>query len=160
MIDVCKHHNLISKEHNGDYIPVSVIKEKFDVGLNSINIAPEFGLIETQTYLDNISDEKTLREFWQICYDSGKWIKWVDNEFDPHKNKIELIKICGHYVLSSERFFVIKKNFTYIDEEIKLKGFIPGSNKYKLEGDLAINGHKSNLDKGKRKLMTDDIANF
>ena len=121
MIDVCKHHNLISKEHNGDYIPVSVIKEKFDVGLNSINIAPEFGLIETQTYLDNISDEKTLIEFWQICYDSGKWIKWVNKEFDPHKNKIELIKICGHYVLSSERFFVIKKNFPYIDEEIKSK---------------------------------------
>jgi fructose/tagatose bisphosphate aldolase len=60
MIAVAKKHDLLSKEHNGDYIPVSVIKEKFDLGLDAINIAPEFGLIETQTYLDNIKEDIIL----------------------------------------------------------------------------------------------------
>ena len=45
MVNVAKKYNLLSKEHNGDYIPVSVIKEKFELGLDAINIAPEFGLI-------------------------------------------------------------------------------------------------------------------
>jgi len=120
MIDVCKHHNLISKEHNGDYIPVSIIKEKFDLDLDSINIAPEFGLIETQTYLDNIKDDVIFNEYWRICYESKKWEKWVNQDFDPHVNKEELIKICGHYVLSNPEFLNnIKSHFPNIDNKIK-----------------------------------------
>jgi hypothetical protein len=120
MIEVCKQNNLISKEHNGDYIPVSIIKEKFDLGLDSINIAPEFGLIETQTYLDNIKENIIFDEYWKICYESKKWEKWVNKDFDPYVNKEELIKICGHYVLSTSEFLVrIKNKFPNIDQQIK-----------------------------------------
>jgi hypothetical protein len=120
MIEVCKHHNLISKEHNGDYIPVSTIKEKFDLGLKSINIAPEFGLIETLTYLDNIKDDIIFNKYWKICYESKKWEKWVNKNFDPFVNKEELIKICGHYILSNPEFISeIKSQFPDIDQEIK-----------------------------------------
>ena len=120
MISVCKQFKILSKEHNGDYIPVSVIKEKFSLGLDAINIAPEFGLIETQTYLNEIKDSKTLDRFWQICYDSKKWIKWVNPSFDPYVNKIDLIKICGHYVLSHPEFInEIKEQFDDIDARIK-----------------------------------------
>ena len=120
MIQVCKSHALLSKEHNGDYIPVSIIKEKFDLGLDAINIAPEFGVIETQTYLDEIKDAKTIDRFWQICYDSKKWVKWVNPSFDPYLNKIDLIKICGHYVLSQPEFLSeIKSQFVDIDSKIK-----------------------------------------
>ena len=120
MIKVCKSHALLSKEHNGDYIPVSVIKEKFELGLDAINIAPEFGLIETQTYLDEIGNSDLFDRYWQICYDSKKWEKWVNPGFDPYINKKELIKICGHYVLSYPEFLTtIKSNFSGIDEKIK-----------------------------------------
>ena len=120
MVNLAKKHSLLSKEHNGDYIPVSIIREKFELGLDSINIAPEFGLIETQTYLDEIKDDKILETFFQICYDSKKWVKWVNEDFDPFNNKIDLIKICGHYVLSSPDFLdKIKINFPNIDSKIK-----------------------------------------
>ena len=120
MIKVCKSHALLSKEHNGDYISVSTIKEKFELGLNAINIAPEFGLIETQTYLDEIGNSELFDEYWQICYDSKKWEKWVNSGFDPYINKKELIKICGHYVLSYNKFLSrIKSNFPTIDKKIK-----------------------------------------
>jgi len=120
MIEVAKHHDLISKEHNGDYIPVEVIKEKFDLGLDCINIAPEFGLIETLTYLSEIKDEKTFDRFWQICYDSKRWVKWVNPGFDPYVNKEQLIKICGHYVLTNPEFISeIKSQFPNIDTKIK-----------------------------------------
>jgi hypothetical protein len=121
MITVAKKHNLISKEHNGDYIPVSIIKEKFDLGLDSINIAPEFGLIETQTYINEIGNSDLFDRYWQICYDSKKWVKWVNSEFDPHTNKKELVKICGHYVLSYPEFISdIKSQFPDIDKKIKI----------------------------------------
>jgi len=113
MVDLAKKYGFLSKEHNGDYIPVSVIKEKFNLGLDSINIAPEFGLIETQTYIDNGID---IDKFWKICYDSKRWEKWVDSNFDPFTQKEELIKICGHYVLSTPEFLDIKPN---IDDKIK-----------------------------------------
>jgi hypothetical protein len=120
MVNLAKKYNLLSKEHNGDYIPVSTIKEKFDLGLDAINIAPEFGLIETQTYLDNIKDENTFNKFWEICYESDKWVKWVNADFNPNKQKEELIKICGHYVLSNPQFLSeIKSQFPDIDEQIK-----------------------------------------
>ena len=120
MIEVAKHHGLISKEHNGDYIPVEVIKEKFDLGLDCINIAPEFGLIETLTYLSEIKNEKTFDRFWQICYDSKRWVKWVNPGFDPYVNKEQLIKICGHYVLTNPEFISeIKSQFPNIDTKIK-----------------------------------------
>jgi hypothetical protein len=120
MIDVCKQFNVLSKEHNGDYIPVEIIKEKFNLGLDAINIAPEFGVIETQTYLDEIKDEAIFNRFWQICYDSKKWEKWVNPGFDPYINKLDLIKICGHYVLSYPEFIAdIKSKFPDIDSKIK-----------------------------------------
>lgn len=120
MVKVAKKHNLLSKEHNGDYIPVEIIKEKFDLGLDAINIAPEFGLIETLTYLSEIKDKKIFDRFWQICYDSKRWVKWVNPGFDPYMNKEQLIKICGHYVLSNPEFISeIKSQFPDIDTKIK-----------------------------------------
>ena len=123
MISICKHHNLISKEHNGDYIPVSIIKEKFKLGLDCINIAPEFGLIETLTYLDEIEKKQDLgmmENFWKICFESKKWEKWVNEIFDPYTQKQDLIKICGHYVLSNPEFIKdIKNKFPNIDQKIK-----------------------------------------
>jgi hypothetical protein len=120
MIEVCKQNNLISKEHNGDYIPVSIIKEKFNLGLDSINIAPEFGLIETQTYLNEIEDNVLLEKYFQICYNSKKWEKWVNSDFDPYTQKQDLIKICGHYVLSYPEFIEeIKNKLPNIDTKIK-----------------------------------------
>jgi uncharacterized protein YlbG (UPF0298 family) len=120
MIEVAKSYDMLSKEHNGDYIPVEVIKEKFSLGLDAINIAPEFGLIETLTYLKEIKDEKLFERFWQICYDSKKWVKWVSPSFDPYYNREQLVKICGHYVLSYPNFINdIKSQFPGIDEKVK-----------------------------------------
>lgn len=121
MILVCKKYNLISKEHNGDYLPVFLINEKFNCGLDTINIAPEFGQIETKTYLNEIKNESMFESFFNICYDSKKWEKWVDNSFDPYKNKEQLINICGHYVLSNKDFIKKIKNNLRVDIDVVIK---------------------------------------
>ena len=82
--------------------------------MDAINIAPEFGQIETLCYLDEMGDD--IEDYYQICYDSKRWEKWVDESFVPEDNKKELIKICGHYVFSDERFLEIKPD---IDNKIQ-----------------------------------------
>jgi len=70
MIKVCKKFGLLSKEHNGDYLTNEQIKARFDIGLDAINIAPQFGQIETQCYLDEMNDTEK-ENFYKICLDSG-----------------------------------------------------------------------------------------
>jgi len=124
MISICHKYNMISKEHNGDYLPAYLIKEKFNCGLDCINIAPEFGQIETITYLNEISNSKIFDTFFDICYQSKKWEKWVDKTFNPIENKEQLIKICGHYVLSDKNFIKKIKNNLRSDIDTIIKNNI------------------------------------
>lgn len=122
MIKIAKSWNLLSKEHNGDYIPPDLIKEKMSLGLDSVNIAPEFGLIETQTYIKEMEknwDFGSIDKFWEMCYNSKRWEKWVDEDFDPKLYRRELIDICGHYVLSYPDFKSIRSKYLYINKQIK-----------------------------------------
>jgi len=116
MIKVCEKFGKKSKEHNGDYLSNDEYKVRFDMGLDSINIAPEFGQLETLCYLEEMGED--IDEYYDICYESKRWEKWVDKDFDPEDNKKELIKICGHYVLSDKKFLKLKPD---IDTEIKQK---------------------------------------
>ena len=122
MVAVAKENNLKSKEHNGDYISEELIKLKMNSGLDSINIAPEFGLIETDTYLNDIKKRKDLfYKFWEICYNSKKWVKWVSKGFDPIHEKESLVRVCGHYVFSDPHFLnSIKSELSGIDQLIKI----------------------------------------
>tara|TARA_R110000744_G_scaffold85433_1_gene167001 strand:+ start:392 stop:1348 length:957 start_codon:yes stop_codon:yes gene_type:complete len=115
-IRVCKRWGKLSKEHNGDYLTNEDVKVRFEAGLDSLNIAPEFGQLETLCYLEHMGDD--IEDYYKICYDSKRWEKWVDDDFVPEDNKEELIKICGHYVLSDKKFLETKPD---IDKEIKSK---------------------------------------
>lgn len=126
MLDVVKQYNKLSKEHNGDYMKKEIMINRFNTGLDSLNIAPEIGVFETKIFLNKLiadKDQKNIDLFYQICYDSGKWKKWVSDDFNPIKNKIKLIEICGHYVFSNNEFQIIKKMIskTVIEKEIHKK---------------------------------------
>ena len=114
-IDICRYWKVLSKEHNGDYLSNQEMRDKFNVGLDAINIAPEFGQLETLCYLEHMGDD--IQKYYDICYKSKRWEKWVSKDFVPSDNKKELIKICGHYVLSDKKFLDMKPD---IDDKIKL----------------------------------------
>jgi len=122
MVGVCHKYDLLSKEHNGDYLTNDGITSRFKAGLDAINIAPEFGQIETKTLLkamqrDNRQD--LVDELYQLCYSSQKWRKWVNNKFNPILNKEDLIRMTGHYVFSDPYFKIIKNQFAGIDAVMK-----------------------------------------
>jgi hypothetical protein len=122
MVNVVNKHGLISKEHNGDYLPEDLVHEKFNLGLDSINIAPEFGQLETNVILNKMKDvaPELIEEFYQICYASNRWVKWVSDDFKPEENKEEIINISGHYVFSNPDFIKLKERLYIDDNYIRL----------------------------------------
>jgi len=118
MLSICKKYNKMSKEHNGDYVSNELRCQKLSLGLDSINIAPEFGTIQTKIILDNINEEE-FEKFYNICYSSKKWKKWVGVDFDPIVMKKELVVICGHYCFSNDYVSsLVEKNRIVIKETL------------------------------------------
>ena len=108
MIGVANEFGLETKIHNGDYLTADEIKHHFDMGVGAVNIAPEFGSMESEEYIVSMKGDSTFDKFYRLCLDSGQWRKWVDNDFDV-KRRVKLTLICGHYVFSTDEFKEIKK---------------------------------------------------
>ena len=127
MVKLCNKYNLIPKEHNGDWTSIELIKEKFQLGLSCINIAPELGQIETSVILEEINksgNSEYFEELFQLCLQSNKWVKWVNNDFQPEQNKEKLILICCHYIFSDKTFEILKNKINEkMDDLIKIKLF-------------------------------------
>lgn len=129
MVSICNRYNLLSKEHNGDYLSLPEMKARFDLGLDAINIAPEFGQFETDLYLEIMKDfqKSFFEEFYNICYKSKRWEKWIKSGFDPEKEREKIIKISGHYVFSGYEFIKLKykiadnTNITISDLDVRVK---------------------------------------
>ena len=115
MVNICKNYNLLSKEHNGDYLSISDMQSRFDIGLDAINIAPEFGQFETDIFLDIVKeiDGGYFEDLYQICYKSKRWEKWIKPGFNPEKEKEKIIKISGHYIFSEPDFDNLKKRIAH-----------------------------------------------
>lgn len=118
MISICKKYNLIPKEHNGDYITSDIHWEKYKLGLNNVNVAPELATTETSIILEHINNED-FEILYELCYLSGKWKKWVSQSFIPEENKKKLVLISCHYVYSTPEFQRIIEKYTDIVPKIK-----------------------------------------
>ena len=51
-------HGVGVKEHNGDYLSDKILLEHPVLGITAMNVAPEFGVIETRAYLELAKTEK------------------------------------------------------------------------------------------------------
>lgn len=118
-IEVVKNFGLMSKEHNGDYLVDSFdVETRYASGLDAINIAPEFGQIESEFYLEQTKGSSLFDVLYEICYTSGKWRKWIPDE--SRVSKEQIIITCGHYILSEQQFEEkVKVHFPNADKLIQ-----------------------------------------
>jgi len=119
-IEIVKNFDLMSKEHNGDYLTDSFdVEVRFASGLDAINIAPEYGQIESEFYLEMCSKDNALFEqLYEICYNSGKWKKWIPDV--SRVSKSQIVMTCCHYNLSDKSFIGnIKSHFPNADKLIQ-----------------------------------------
>lgn len=106
MIDLCNKFGIKSKEHNGDYLDFNALSYRFKNGLSSINIGPEIAQIETLTILGKLKDSD-INKWYEACLKSNKWKRWQTDNFNID-DKLQMIKVCGHYTRTS----VILPTFT------------------------------------------------
>ena len=109
MIDICNKFDVLMKAHNTDYLSNESIKSHPKLGIHAVNVAPEFGVIETKTFVRllekfNLKDE--LKLFENLAIKSNKWKKWLLP--NSKATKREKVLISGHYIYSSSEFVELK----------------------------------------------------
>ena len=105
MLEICEKFNVMMKAHNSDYLSTNSLSWHPRLGIHSANVAPEFGVAETKSFIKILKDtnlKNVLENFVKLSYESKKWEKWLL----PNSKSSELEKaiISGHYIF-------LKKNF-------------------------------------------------
>ena len=122
---VAKKYGVGLKEHNGDYLDDATILEHPALGVTAMNVAPEFGTVETQSYLklieveDRLAGQGLIKEVSQLgqalreeSVKSGRWKKWMgdgkdklspEEIFKDEKLTRLITEISGHYTFNNDR---------------------------------------------------------
>ena len=126
IINLCNDRKVMTKEHNTDYISDEALKIHPKIGIHAINVAPEFGVVETRALLSWLTEknlEEYKKKFLDIAFQSNKWKKWMI----PNSNASQTNKaiISGHYVFSHPEFITMKNYMLdKMDDHKKLDLFL------------------------------------
>jgi hypothetical protein len=95
------------KEHNADYFNKADLLDRRKAGVDSLNIAPQLGTIQTAV-LKEFSPVHLWDKFSDVVYSANKWQRWVT---DPkHATKNQAVDISGHYCFNSNEYKEIVNN--------------------------------------------------
>jgi len=105
------------KEHNADYLPGDQIRRRNGV-VDAMNIAPQLGLIQTQTVLSlaNVFGIDTSRLVTKI-FGGGKWEKWVHGPCRFRDRHLAAL-VAGHYHFHDDEYMNIMCN---LNNEIDIR---------------------------------------
>jgi tagatose-1,6-bisphosphate aldolase non-catalytic subunit AgaZ/GatZ len=121
---IAREHGLGFKEHNADYLPDDVLAAHPQLGITAANVAPEFGVAETEALLaladreaavierspkPDVSPSGLRQVIEEKALASRRWVKWLrpaekatteeDLRRDQARRK-EVTAVCGHYVFT------------------------------------------------------------
>ncbi|AIF52873.1 class II D-tagatose-bisphosphate aldolase non-catalytic subunit [Pelosinus sp. UFO1] len=156
LADTAKKYGVGLKEHNGDYLEDYIILDHPSLSITAMNVAPEFGYIETKAYLElvrleekeydngRLKDKSNLKAVMsREAANSGRWKKWlvgekvhlsVEDILEDAGLRNKVCEICGHY--------------TYGHKDVKREITILYANM----GVLGIDGNRYVLDKIKNSI--------
>ncbi|MBI2441058.1 MAG: class II D-tagatose-bisphosphate aldolase, non-catalytic subunit [Lentisphaerae bacterium] len=121
LVKIAARYGVGFKEHNGDYLAAAICRAHPGLGITGMNVAPEFGLVETEALLA-LADLETklvragrLREkkashlrqlLLEKTFTGTPWKKWMTAEISKRApaqikadNALRLLiaRVCGHY---------------------------------------------------------------
>lgn len=139
--DITHKYGTGLKEHNGDYLSNAILLEHPVIGLDAMNVAPEFGLVETEALLElaTIEEKFVAKEqqsnirsvLAQHAVKGERWRKWMVGgkgnysveEIMQDENDVKLItSMCGHYTLEDEE---VKTAVAKLNENTEKLGLSP-----------------------------------
>lgn len=122
LVQIAAKYGIGLKEHNGDYLDADACRAHPEIGIAGMNVAPEFGLVETDACL-HLADLETelvknkrlspnaasnLRELLlRLTLGQSPWKKWMSEDIKQRPvSEIEsdgtvrllIARVCGHYV--------------------------------------------------------------
>ena len=139
--DITHKYGTGLKEHNGDYLSNPILLEHPVIGLDAMNVAPEFGLVETEALLElATAEEKFVEKSKQSnirailakhAVEGQRWRKWMVG--DKGKYTVEQImqdeadvklitSMCGHYTLEDKE---VKEAVAKLNENTEKLGLSP-----------------------------------
>ena len=119
MIEICNKNNIWMKAHNTDYVSDEALQSHPKLGIHAVNIAPEFGVIETKSIVQVLTENNLVKlrdKFLEISYESKKWDKWMVK--NSSASNYEKSIIAGHYVFS---FQECKEVFSQARKDLEKK---------------------------------------
>jgi len=122
-VRICNDHGLYLKGHNSDYLSNQQLQQYNNLGVHSINVAPELGICETKGLLSQLElnrKSNLTKKFVDIAVKSDKWKKWMKSD-KRRVSKLYKAKICGHYIFNDPEVKSIKKEGRIDDKELKKK---------------------------------------
>jgi D-tagatose-1,6-bisphosphate aldolase subunit GatZ/KbaZ len=124
LADTAKKYGVGLKEHNGDYLDDAILLEHPALGITAMNVAPEYGTVETQAYLklivvenelynDGLIAEKSNLEkvIKEESVKSGRWKKWMvdgkdklsfEDVLKDEQLTYLITEISGHYTFNND----------------------------------------------------------
>jgi tagatose-1,6-bisphosphate aldolase non-catalytic subunit AgaZ/GatZ len=128
LADIAARYSIGFKEHNADYLSDITCRAHPSLNVTGANVAPEFGLVETDACLDLVlCEQKLVREGWlaesttscldallhELTFRKAPWRKWMDDGvrgWDDEKVRTDketrrlIARVCGHYVYDFPAF--------------------------------------------------------
>ena len=62
VLEICKKYNIFMKEHNADYLTNDSLKWHPKIGIHAANVAPEYGVAETQAFIKLLKSNRQNKE--------------------------------------------------------------------------------------------------
>lgn len=88
------------KEHNADYFTAEDIQQRIDAGIDSLNIAPQLGKLQTEV-IKQFAPAELWTKFSDYVYSQNRWQRWMP-EGDTDKERATIVS--GHYCFDSDEY--------------------------------------------------------
>jgi D-tagatose-1,6-bisphosphate aldolase subunit GatZ/KbaZ len=114
-------HNagFLFKEHNADYFTAEDIQQRVQAGIDSLNIAPQLGKMQTDL-LKEFAPVELWNKFADYVYSQNFWQRWVA---PGQTDKDIAVSVSGHYCYKSYEYKDIIEEIDYekFKEELSIR---------------------------------------
>ena len=105
------------KEHNADYFTAEDIQQRIDASVDSLNIAPQLGVMQTKL-LKEFAPADLWTIFSDLVYNQNYWQRWVP---EGVTDKDVAVSVSGHYLFGSQTYKDIIAGIDYDKFKSKLE---------------------------------------